>query len=190
MQKKKNEMVSVNTSNVNVVDGKLIMSFPHADIPVVWQMDMDLAKACSIEVQEDKKKKAFTLTFKADGSESKDIASFSEKQDAVNALMDTSQALQSAHGKIRPVAQITTPVNTGLVHNIHGKKGKGRQSNTTGVLLAIILVLVLLVIWWKASMAPLDTTPTPDSLASSGVSSGTGAAGVPVSADDFLKSVQ
>lgn len=189
MQKKKSSSVKAEVSDVNIVDGKLIMSFPHADIPVVWQMDLDLARTSSIEVQEDKKRKGFTLVFKSDSSEAKDIATFTEKQDAVNALMDASRALQSAHGKIRPVVQIT---NSGLVQaqQSGAKNANSRKSSIPGFLLAIALVLVLLLIWGISSVAPLDRTPAPEST-SSGISGTTsGASGVPVSADDFLKSVE
>ena len=39
-----------NGASANVVDGKLILSFPHAQTPVLWQMDLAQAKASAIEV--------------------------------------------------------------------------------------------------------------------------------------------
>ena len=38
-------------SSARVVDGKLILSFPHALTPVVWQMDLSQTKASALEVQ-------------------------------------------------------------------------------------------------------------------------------------------
>ena len=45
------------TTSASVVDGKLILSFPHAQTPVLWQMDLTQAKASSLEVTKSEKGK-------------------------------------------------------------------------------------------------------------------------------------
>ena len=48
-----------NKTSAKVVEGKLILSCPGAEIPVVWQMDLNEAKACAFEVQCDEKANGF-----------------------------------------------------------------------------------------------------------------------------------
>lgn len=84
-----------NDANASVVDGKLILSFPEAITPIVWQMDLNDAKSSSFEVTNDGDH--FALVTKKQGAQKKEsIAPFSTKEQAVAALMATSSALKTA----------------------------------------------------------------------------------------------
>lgn len=171
--------MSSKKSNVSIVDGKLILSLPEAETPVVWQMDIDAAKSAAFTVEEDKKQKLFYLTLKADDGKEQKIAPFKEKDGAVAVLMETSSILQNAHGKIKHTAANTNaPVE---------KQDKGEKM---GGVLAVLLIVALLGVWMiSASMSRIsDTGGVGYQASSEGVSLGTSSesTGVAVSADDFL----
>ena len=169
------------SQKATIVDGKLILSLPDAQMPVVWQMDLDKAQSASFTVQEDKKKKTFALVSKTSDNDADEIAIFEDKQDAVDALMETSNTLQSAHGQIKPDGVPTTKMAA-------NKSVKPDTSDKLGAFLALVLVLVLVLIWMVSAsgrITPIDgdisvtgTTTSPANARDS--------AGVPVSADDFL----
>ncbi len=169
------------SSSANVVDGKLILSFPDALTPVVWQMDLTHAKASALEVRETKEGGAFTLTLKNPKDETVDIASFEKRTQAVEGLMAASKALANAHGQIRPVTATSSSAT------VQQAKQSSPGKWITAII-AIVLLVVLFGIW--GSLAP----ETPGNYAQPGLgpaaatSSPANEAGVPISADDFLRS--
>ena len=42
------------TSTIKIVDSKLILSLPTAQMPVVWQMDLDKAQSAAFTIKENK----------------------------------------------------------------------------------------------------------------------------------------
>jgi hypothetical protein len=168
---------SKTTSSVKIVDGKLILSLPNAKDPVVWQMDLAHAHAAAFTVKEDKKEKTFNLVFKIQGEESENIAPFDNKQSAVDILMETSEVLQSAHGKIQCSSSVK-PAPT------QDKKG-----DKLGAVLAIILIILLFLTWIFFSSASYKFAGN-GSVSSRNYGTATGdprqTSGVAVSADDFL----
>lgn len=171
-------------SSASVVDGKLILSLPDAAVPAVWQMDMDEAKSSALEVQEDKKSKQFVLNLKkADGTAAQ-IAPFDDRESAVAALMAASNALASAHGKIRPGASGEAPV----IMTAAAPAPKKRGSAAGGAILAAFLIVLLLLFWTVSiSLKGADIGPSSVSGAPSSPGQGGLQAGVPLSADDFLR---
>lgn len=174
------------TSTVKVVDGKLIMSLPDAQTPVVWQMDIEQAQSAAFTVEEDKKKKTFTLVLKTQDGEVQNIAPFENKETAVNILMETSGALQNAHGQIKPTTMAHAS-NTNIASPVAQQNDD--KNNKIGAILAVLLILVLIGIWSLSAsnsvqlqndrlLAPTETAISPQDAKS--------ASGVPVSADDFL----
>ncbi len=175
------------TNSASVVDGKLILSFPEAQTPVIWQMDLMNAKSSALEVQE-KDKELCALVLKTHKGETVEIAIFKERKQAVAALMSASYALQNAQGQIQPFqAGDVHPVSavgalqTPQVH-VPRKKGKWIAAIIT---LALIIFLV---------NAINSLTPRPSSLLSETNGNVTAqnaqnndAVGVPVSADTFLR---
>lgn len=174
-----------NTASARVVDGKLILSFPHARTPVVWQMDLSEVKASALEVLENKNKDGHTLTLKTPKGEKLDAAEFENRQDAVNGLMAASHALENAHGNIRPAKNTDNQGKTAANTNANPAK--------PGRWVAGLLGLALLVALFGAWSATAPQTPnsyrpqgTLSPTAANAQSAAANAAGVPVSADDFL----
>lgn len=168
-----------NNSNVKIVDGKLILSLPEAQTPVVWQIDIEKAQSASFTVKENKKEKNFDLVFKGSDGSTDNIAPFDEKQSAVDILMETSNVLQNAHGQIKPAA------NNNAVHTSTGK-----QNDKLGAILAVALIIVLITIWSFSAMGPGrigEGGYNPSSSSASNTSSDPRqSSGVAVSADEFL----
>lgn len=173
--------MSSEKSKVNIVDGKLILSLPDAETPVVWQMDINKAKSAAFTIGEDKKAKLFYLVLRDEEGKEQNIASFKDKDGAVAVLMETSEMLQSSHGKIKkdksPVTADTSPQ--------HDPK-----SEKLGAVLAVLLIILLLGVWvLSATMSrSVDTYGYQDETASSASPSSPNDTGVAVSADDFLNS--
>ncbi len=181
----KNILKFANTSqksSARVVDGKLILSFPHAKRPVVWQMDLTEVKASALEVLEEKD--VFSLSVKTPKGERIEIAPFDSKEEAVDGLMAASRALENGQGHIRAAAAPSTAPQTNADQASYSVQRKGSMGKwiIAGIGVFFILYLYNVLI----SMAP----PLPQQ---SGVSSNSaqnidprGAPGVPMSADDFL----
>lgn len=171
-------------SSARVVDGKLILSLPHALTPVVWQMDMTQAKASALEVRENGGKNTFSLILKTPRGEDTEIAPFETRAQAVEALMSVARALENAQGQIRPF-----PETTGL----GGGEAAYRPAKSRSLgkwvagILSVLLLLILVNIW--GSLLPRDPEGVsgrpidPVSLDSAPAAK---SSGVPVSADDFL----
>ncbi len=170
-------------SEVKIVDGKLILSLPNAQMPVVWQMDIEKAQSAAFTVKEDKKKKIFSFVVKKEDGEVDEIAVFDTKEGAVEVLMETSSALQNAHGKIKSgvVANSNDVLSSG-----GSSTSKDEGSDKLGAFLAVSLVIVLIVIWSISSSVPQKVSGVSAASTESGNIDARQSSGVPVSADDFL----
>lgn len=177
-----------NDNVASIVDGKLILSFPDAQTPVVWQMDLEKASSCALEVKEDKKTKSFSLVQKISDEQQNTIASFGDKAEAVAALMATSAALQGGQGKIKAGAQPAVAQYQAQPQIMHvaapavPAKGEGKKA----AILSLLLIIVLGGIWMIS--VPMGQIPSAGGVKASG--SGAPApvtSGEPMSADDFLK---
>lgn len=163
--------------SANVIDGKLILSLPGAVNPVLWQMDLNDAKASALEIQDDEKGVLQHLRLKTPRGEVMTVASFDTNEDALHALMLVSKALEKAHGQIKPAAAAT---DQGLQVAPSGKKG----NNIVGAGLAVLFLIILIGVWNMMAAGP-QTYQT--SMQTSGTASAEQSVGVPVSADDFLR---
>lgn len=180
-----------NNDAVAIVNGKLILTFPEADTPVVWQMDLEKAAACALEVKEDKKAKLFSLVLRDADNQISTIASFAEKTQAVSALMATSKALQSGQGtKAQPAPQAAAPAQAYapqpqyIIAPQAENKGEGKKA----AIIALVLILLLLGIWSiSIPTGQFDLANAPQAGAGAAAPA-TSSAGVAVSADEFLKS--
>ena len=166
-------------ASASVVDGKLILSLPHAMTPVVWQMDLDHAKASALEVREGQQAGAFTLTLKTPRGEAVDIAPFQTRDQAIEGLMAAANALKNAQGQIRPAN-----ANAATAH-LATAPAPPRRSSWPAILLGLLLLLVLLGVW-SAMTPPTPMGTNPDS-ASIAINPQQTEPGVPLSADEFLK---
>lgn len=168
-------------SSASVVDGKLVLSFPGAEKPVVWQMCLNDAKVSALEIEKDEAGEEFTyaLLLKNSKGETTPVARFEKRREALSALMAASKALKEAKGQI---FSATDGANASCPS---GKRRSGfRWIFIFGLLVLGVMALlnILSRSGWNDPRALQDTLA--DSALSSGVPS---AAGVPVSADDFLK---
>ncbi len=170
-------------SSARVVDGKLVLSFPHAITPVVWQMDLTQVKASALEVHEDKTTGVATLVLKTPGGSNTDVAPFEKKSQAVEALMAVSRALESAQGQIRVVAAGEAATYAQAP----------RKPFSPGKWIAAVLALFMLFILFNIWGSNLPQRPSSVESASSADPSAPrpeAEAGVPLSADDFLNNNQ
>lgn len=169
-------------ASASVVDGKLILSFPHAQTPVLWQMDLAQAKASAIEVLKAEKGTDFTLTLKTQKGEKVIVASFETREEALEGLMAASKALENAHGNI----QIAANEDQKIAHARPAKKaGKGQW--LTGIL-SVLALIILFGLWSSIAPRPpsgYQGTSATDTAAAQ-QNSAAQSTGVPVSADDFL----
>lgn len=183
MKKNTAKKEDVMASSIKIVDGKLILSLPTAQTPVVWQMDLENAQSAAFTIQEDKKKKNFTLVLKTQDGNIDEIAPFDDKESAVEILMETSNVLQNAHGQIKS----GSPASNANVAPSESQNKSAGGSDKLGAFLAFALVVVLLVIWTVSSSVPEKITTAGGTNSASGISADPRqSSGVPVSADDFL----
>jgi hypothetical protein len=165
-------------SSARVVDGKLILSFPDALTPVLWQMDLGEAKASALEVLPGEGA-SHILTLRTARGESLDIAPFATREEAVQGLMAVSRALENAHGQIRPGS------SNGPGIRINAPKLKTGGAKNWGVaVLGLLFAFALFSMW--ASLAPRPPSGI-NSGAPGAASAPPSNAGVPLSADDYLK---
>jgi hypothetical protein len=156
-------------ASARVVDGKLVLSLPHALTPVVWQMDLTQASASALEVH-DKNGTGASLTLKTPRGETTEIAVFETRALAVSALMSVSKALENARGKIRSNGDVSTVEDT--------KSGRGLW---VAIGLVIILFFVLANIWG----APPQSAGVQSTATAADAQPGT-EVGVPVKAEDII----
>lgn len=166
-------------SAVKIVDGKLIMSLPDAQNPVVWQMDLEQAQSAAFTVEEDKKNKSFAFSLKKSSGDIEVIASYQDKNDAVAVLMETSTILQNAQGKIRQSA---------VLQHTATENAPAQNQNKRGALITFLMVLMLIFVWYIiARSGDLNNAQGSQSVsqAAGDVNPGN-SSGVAVSAEDFL----
>lgn len=167
---------------VKIIDNKLILSLTDAEMPVVWQLDLEDAQSAGFTVEEDKRKKKFALLLKKSDGAAEEIALYKNKDDAVEILMETSDALQSAQGN--------GGGNAAVANSNSSAKG---SSDNIGALLALSLIIILIAVWMlsaSGNFAQIDGNFAGADLAttSNTPADARDSSGVPVSADDFLNS--
>ncbi|MCB1563525.1 MAG: hypothetical protein KDJ75_08135 [Alphaproteobacteria bacterium] len=190
-EKKHGACCRKDSSSAHVAAGKLVLSLPGALSPVVWQMDLEKSAMSALEVTEGEKKESWLLVLKVPNEKSQTIAVFETREGAVEAMMAASGALASAQSC---AAMPQAVPSAGAVHMLHpaglphgaypAPKPKGGYGKRLGLVLAIVLVVVLFGIW----SAQLPRAPqTMEGVAAGTTTSAQDAAGVPVSADEFLR---
>ncbi len=184
------------SASAKVVDGKLILSFPEAKTPVVWTMDVAKAKASAMEVLEKGDKGEHTLSLKSAAGEVVEVATFPNRDAALEGLMLTSQAMENAHGHIRgggASAGGAAVANDRPVKVKKPRKPGEIKQRLMGVVASVVFLVIIVMIWGYIMPDAYYTgprhqrAPTPD--ANIGASANINpqeSSGVPVSADAFL----
>lgn len=177
-------------ASANVVDGKLILSFPEALTPIVWQIDLNDAKSSAFEVIEDNAQ--YKLTSKKQGAQKKEtIAPFATKDKAIEALMATSHALAHAHGQINQSTKQASNANNASAPVTYALPYEQKKSGGTKWIFTIIAVVLIAGLFMMANSMQPRSPSSVGGVSSQNEASRTNAsssAGVPVSADDFLRS--
>lgn len=196
---KKQNHTQAHTSSASVVDGKMILSCPHALNPVLWQMDLTQARASALEIQGAAHKEgemttgeSFLLVLKTPRGENVEIARFALREHALDALMAAARALENAQGQIRAGA-------AGDAFHLdadHAAALKGTAANAAhhaprksvwpGVLATILVLLLLVGVLGFLSPRPPASLEPAAGTAAPQQQTGQAPSGVPVTADDFL----
>ncbi|MFK7839322.1 MAG: hypothetical protein AB8B83_03235 [Bdellovibrionales bacterium] len=175
-----------NKASASVVDGKLILSFPQAQTPVLWQMDLTQAKSSALEVQKEGKSDICFLALKTQKGEEVKIASFDTREEALNGLLAASDALKNAHGNIQTAANEDQKIS--IAHAPAPRKRAGKGQWVTGIVAVFALVAIFGV--WSSTTPKtprnIQTTNTNSLAQQTAPTNAAQTAGVPVSADDFL----
>lgn len=170
-----------NNISATVADDHLVLSLPNATEPVIWRKSLDQIGSATFEVKKASKEELYNLTLKKTKTTSETIASFSDKEDAVAALNAASNAFHAGPAAAKPSANQNEPQ-------------KGGRKKWLYALLALGIVIGLYM--YMISLIPSQTVFTDGT----GTTTNAPAAargpvtpestGVPVSADDFLNSLQ
>jgi hypothetical protein len=185
-------------STASVVDGKLILSFPQAVRPVLWQMDLGSVKTSALEMIEGPEGGQFGLALRASKGDVQEIVLFSTREQALEALLIVRDALARAHGQIRPLAPVLAdgaggvPVAAAYVPQ-GGWQGTRADAHQTamkwiGGLAGLVVLAILLNMLWSLSPRPPASIPSATASGNAGLESPQEKTGEPVSADDFLRS--
>lgn len=183
------------TSTAKVTDDTLILTMPDAISPVVWRLDLADTKESAIEVQDNDG--IFMLVLKTPKGNLSEIAPFETKAKAVNALMCISKALEqnqkaaavqaySENTAPNPAPQAAPAANVAPAPIPAQSSGKGQM---VAGLVGIFVLLGLLFLLFNASNPGQRIGSVAQSTSDTGFSGQqTGnETGVPVSADDFLR---
>lgn len=165
-------------ASASVVDGKLVLSLPDASTPVVWQMDLDKTKASALEIISNDNQTEHKLGLKTPGGEKIEIATFDNMTYAKEGLISAADALKNAQGQIRPGAVAENNMHPTAYDQPQRRRGGKKW---LWILLGIIGIFVALNIWASLSGIPPQGIALPDAPAIENQ------AGVPMSADEFLR---
>ena len=183
-------------ASAKVVDGKLILSFPEAATPVVWNMDVAKAKASAMELLKKGEDGEHTLTLKSAAGEVIEVATFPNKDAALQGLMLTSEALENAQGSIRAAGTVTQAIaNDAPAPKIKKPRAPGEaKRRLMGVAASLVFLVIMVMIWGFVMPEAYFTgerygsSASPDSnlRSASANADPQNSSGVPVSADAFL----
>jgi len=184
------KLLSKTKSAAEIADNHLVLSLPEAIEPVVWRMSLDKIGTASFEVKPLKDSEKAKLILKPKKGAAEIIANFETKDEAVNALMIASKALQSGASQsakqqekviVKASGDSEASHETVVINNTNNKE---KQKWAIAVLGAI---LVLGLYYYLTTLIPNSAQGFESSNNSfNSTLNPTDATGVPVSADDFL----
>ena len=170
-------------SSAKVVDGNLILSLPDAINPVVWRMEMGNVKASAMEVRAQSADGSYMLALKTPKGDVHDIAPYAHRENAVQALMRVSRALQSAQGKI-----VASSNNIQLQQNLTATEPSNEQPSYKWLFVLGGVLSVIILFAYLSSLTPTQNTVTgTQSTATSVTGEPNAENGIPQSADEMLK---
>ncbi len=174
------------SSSAEVVEKHLILSLPNAIDPVVWRMALTKIGTASFEVKPVKGKENYKLVLKPKKGAAELIAPFETKDEALEALVHASNALQRPEGEVAVAASTEASKNSNV--QIQSRTHKPNSKKWFYLLAGFLLVIGLYL--YLASQIPNRVSDFGSDVVSNQTGtqkSGGGAkTGVPLSADDFL----
>lgn len=178
------------TSNTNisadVVDGYLILSLPGAIDPVVWRMALDKIGTASFEVKKLKDNDKAKLVLKPKKGTAEIIASFNTQEEALDALVAASNAMQSDGQKQTVTANENSPKASGKTKNKKQNKTQKSNGNQWGIAFIGALAVIGLYYYLTTQIPQEINTAGTQGSTTTQTSSPTSTAGKPISADDYL----
>lgn len=163
------------------VDDVLILSCVNAVQPIVWRMEIDKIGTASFEVDIDAQTGHTSLVMKQKTGKAEKIAVFKTKEEAVEALMAASDAMQSISIPSPAMqAKVSTPQKMIV-------KGQQKSGLKWGWLALAFVVVVLLYIYLTTLMPQTMELPTNAQNSLSDQTPPQQRTGVPMSADDYLQ---
>lgn len=175
------------SASAKVVDGKLILSFPEAVSPILWQMDLTQTKASALEILGNEEKTLHTLSLKTPKGENVKIAEFNTKEDAMAAFMATSNALENAHGQIRSAQDYANAPQGNIIKLENTKSGAKKWLTALGIIVVIFFLFSIQGMLLPRAPSSIATGPAQNT-AYAPIQNPQSTSGVAVSADDFLNS--
>ena len=168
------------SASAKVADGRLILSLPDAETPVLWVMDLDEAATAVIRLEVDKQGNNILKKYGAKAAV-ETVAVYHRRKDAENALVKASAALENARNTRLRVGPNSQPVIV-------------RPASLISRLFTTFLY-IWFVVYLSSALLGMFTGHTIQQPPQNNTTAATttpdqkdmDAAGVPLSADDFLK---
>lgn len=174
---------SKHSASAKVVDGSLVLSLPDAVMPVVMRLSLDDVRSATLGVEE--KDEYFYLVVRFSETEARDIAPYDRREQAVNALMTASSALEKGSR-----SGSDAHISGNIAHTSSASKGTALKWLGT---FAVLILLVYVIFSLNGNMPRVPGSVNASSAGAgqaTASASGAGQAqtGVPMSADNFLSS--
>jgi hypothetical protein len=170
----------------HVAANKLVLSFPNAVTPIVWQVDLREVTVSYFEINMDEKKDIYLLTMSKQGSNAKpaQIAQFSNQSAASKALNDIAEAMINAQ---KTLGSVIIPADSGKQVVSHPYK-KAPGTLKTIIWTIVVLLLLFFAVTYLMARGSYDSADDRYlSPSSSNTAVAPPAAGVPLSADEYLR---
>jgi hypothetical protein len=133
-----------------IADNALVVSLFTADVPRIWRADLSQLLTAALEVQDNQGK--YTLVMKRGGAAAEDIGTFSNKDDAIEALQVITDTL--LHGNGNGISVAPSPKKSGGWFK--------KLLKVVGCIIAVVFVLlVFLSIFGPRPPAGYSRTSTP-----------------------------
>ena len=178
--------------SARVVDGTLVLTLPNARTPTVWRMGLEAASAASFQVVQAGDRDGHTLVMSAPDDQQYDIASFDDRDAAIEALLAASGAMQDA-GHKEQAASPGAPdyIQVAPAAKFQHDAQRGRSGRGRGVLIAAGVALIVILLYMIANTGPQRFGPNAGVADSAGSGTRTGGAQQrSMSAEQFLQQKQ
>jgi hypothetical protein len=162
-------------TTAKIAGNKLVLSFPDAEKPSIWTLDLAEAQGCIFELEESKSLGGYDLVRVGDKGAKKIIASYDSRGKALAALVKTTKALEGV-----------------TVQNQNAVIIQNRMGGFPILKILFILLLVVGGLMLYKNMAQMNVAPQLSQQSNRAVEQQTPPApveqkaGVPLSAEDFL----